>query len=122
MKLFVLDRDYYTLKKFDTVLSSLDGKSSFLFFTNTTDFIQAVKNDTPDAIIVDADSNLGIETVKKILNFEIFPKIIISSSSDKFAVDAVNLRLFEYMLKPVSEKDIKDLYSKLKHPLLSKIR
>lgn len=122
MKLFVLDRDYYTLKKFDTVLSSLDGKSSFLFFTNTTDFIQAVKNDTPDAIIVDADSNLGIETVKKILNFEIIPKIIISSSSDKFAVDAVNLRLFEYMLKPVSEKDIKDLYSKLKHPLLSKIR
>lgn len=82
--------------------------------------LQAMENEEPDVIFLDIEMPVmdGITMVKK-MDAE-YTEIIFTTAYDRYAIEAVRLNALDYLLKPVSEKDLELALLRLREKLIEK--
>ena len=66
----------------------------------------------PEVIFLDInmpDKN-GFVLVKEIQNFSVLPKIVFTTSYDKYAINAFKCAAFDYLLKPINIDELVNCY------------
>jgi len=100
----------YHLSKYKNINISAD-------FDNGVDAINYIKENNIDLIFLDINMTTqnGIDIVKSIhlLNFEIVPHIVFVTAYDQYAIEAYNLNVIDYILKPINEKRFNQCIEKI---------
>jgi len=115
-----MDRDYYALKDYETYLHQLFPRSEIRIFTALSLLREAVREETPDVIIAEADAVPPQCLMKELREIAPETKAYFASASDRFAMDAVNAGASGYLHKPVTKETLRRELETLQHPMLSK--
>ncbi len=85
-------------------------------FDNGIDVLKFIQENKVDVIFLDINIPLldGMLLAKTIKNFKVSPKIVFITAYKEHAVDAFELEVFDYILKPYSEERIVSMLNKLK--------
>ncbi|MDK2563030.1 LytTR family DNA-binding domain-containing protein [Romboutsia sedimentorum] len=85
-------------------------------FDNGIDVLKFIQENNIDVIFLDINIPLldGMLLAKTIKNFKVSPKIVFITAYKEHAVDAFELEVFDYILKPYSEERIVSMLNKLK--------
>ena len=84
-------------------------------FNNGLDVLSFIQENNIDAIFLDINIPKldGMLLAKTINKFKNKPKIIFITAYENYAVEAFNLDIFDYILKPYSEERIISMLNKL---------
>lgn len=98
----------YLLNKFTTVQLKVVGKA-----TNLSEGIELINNTDPDIVFLDIEmpDHSGME----IFNHQLSPKvkIVLVTGHDQYAIQAINLSVAGYLLKPVNFIDLQYVIKKI---------
>jgi two-component system LytT family response regulator len=98
----------YLLNKFTTVQLKVVGKA-----TNLSEGIEIIKSTDPDIVFLDIEmpDHNGME----IFNYQLSPKvkIVLVTGHDQYAIQAINLSVAGYLLKPVNFIDLQYVIKKI---------
>ncbi|HHG85227.1 MAG TPA: response regulator transcription factor [Bacteroidetes bacterium] len=97
-------------ENFPNIIKVLGKTSSF---TEATLLIREYK---PDLLFLDIDlgkGQSGFDVVRQIEDTNYMPKVIFTTGYQQFAIRAVQVQAFDYLLKPVGEDDISQLVIRL---------
>lgn len=83
--------------------------------------INLITNYKPDLVFLDVQlfDKTGFEVVEKIKEYNIHPLIIFTTSYADFAIEAIKYGAFDYLLKPIDLKALRQTIDKIKTKLLS---
>ena len=72
------------------------------------DAIRAIVSHNPDIIFVDIEMPLknGIELVKEVRNLDLSPTIVFVTAYNEYALQAIKLAAFDYILKPIDPDEL----------------
>jgi len=103
MNCITIDDDKLSRKIIEEFISRTDSLNLVYSFANAVDAINKLKNNIIDINIVFLDIEMpemtGIEFLN---NFKEHPQVIIISSKEKYALEAFEYDVTDYLLKPVS--------------------
>jgi len=103
MNCIIIDDDKLSRKVIEEYINRTDSLNLVYSFANAVDAINNLKNNTKEINIVFLDIEMpemtGIEFLN---NFKEHPQIIIISSKEKYALEAFEYDVTDYLLKPVS--------------------
>ena len=106
----------------------MPARQELLYILNTIEFVEVVGEAShgiealeliqkfkPDIVFLDIQMPQvsGIDVARKLLNEDYKPKIIFVTAYDKFAIEAFEVNAIDYLLKPISEKRLKDRLDKI---------
>ncbi len=80
---------------------------------NITDAYNKLLHEMPDILFLDIEmpGGNGFELVSK---FEFFPfKVVFTTGFDKYAIQAIKISCLDYLLKPISIKEVQKVFGKL---------
>lgn len=83
--------------------------------------LKLIEEHKPDLVITDIKMPVmdGIEMLKKALNINKFHSIILTSYSEfEYAKQAISLKVFEYLLKPVDEEKLTQIVENVKKEIM----
>ena len=91
-------------------------------FDNGVDVIKFLQENIVDVVFLDINIPLldGMVLAKTIKNFRTVPKIVFITAYKEHAVDAFELEVFDYILKPYSDKRIVSMLNKLEQSYADK--
>jgi len=107
-KMYVMDKNYETLKKYESMMGELYPKDKITYFTHYSELEKFIKDDIPNIVILDGDSPYGIITAKRVKEINNKIKIIISSSKEDMALEAYQNGINGYLKKPFNVETIKE--------------
>lgn len=83
--------------------------------TNGQEALEFLRTHNVDIIFLDIEMPVmdGIEAAKQINNLALDTKIVFSTGFDQFAIQAFELKVFDYVLKPYNEDRITDTITRL---------
>jgi len=110
---YIMDKSYDNLKIYEDIFLRQYKKYETKFFTHCSDLEQNVKQNIPDIVIIDGDSDYGMITANKIRLVSKSIKIIISATTDKLALEALRIGFFGFLIKPIEEGKIKEIMKKV---------
>jgi len=113
MVIYVMDRDFDTLKNYESSLNTIKPSASISYFTSGKQLLDKAKEKQPDLVIMEAESSNAINNATKIRTLSGKSKIILTAKTDAFALEATEIPVSSYMLKPVTEENLKKTISKL---------
>ncbi len=98
----------YLLNKFTSVQLKVIGKA-----TSLTEGIELIKNTDPDIVFLDIE--LPDQSGMEIFNHHLSPKvkIVLVTGHDQYAIQAINLSVAGYLLKPVNFIDLQYVIKKI---------
>jgi len=113
-----LDRMSILLRHFSEI--EIIGQSS-----DSQTCLELIINNEPDLIFIDIEmpGKTGLEVADELQKCMVFSKIIFVTSHDHYAIEAIKSNAFDYILKPVSIKVLKQVierYSSKRYLNLSK--
>lgn len=106
----------------------MPARQELLYILNTIESIQVIgqashglealeliKRLKPDIVFLDIQmpQMSGVDVARKLLSEEYKPNIIFVTAYDKFAIEAFEVNAIDYLLKPISEKRLKDRLNKM---------
>ncbi len=117
MKIIVVEDDINTLDSITNMLINIDNNFCIEVASNGIDGLKIIKQFQPDLIITDIcmPKMDGLQMLSQLKNegFNFFSIIISSYSEFEFARHALNLGVFDYLLKPVSIIDLANAIKKI---------
>lgn len=75
-----------------------------------------VKEYQPDLLFLDIDlggDRTGFEVVEQLKNLPVQPKVVFTTAFQQFAIKAVKVQAYDYLLKPISITEIKGLLERI---------
>ena len=103
MNCIIIDDDKLSRKVIEEYINRTDSLNLVYSFANAVDAINKLKHNTKKIDIVFLDIEMpemtGIEFLN---NFNEYPQVIIISSKEKYALEAFEYDVTDYLLKPVS--------------------
>lgn len=117
MKVIIVDDEYPARKELRYFIENYTDMNIIGEFDNGLDVLNFIQENTLDAIFLDINIPKldGMLLAKTIDKFEKRPKIIFITAYDNYAVEAFNLEIFDYILKPYSDERIISMLHRLKH-------
>lgn len=116
MKVIIVDDEYPARKELRYFIENYTYMDIIGEFDNGLDVLNFIQENTLDAIFLDINIPKldGMLLAKTIDKFEKRPKIIFITAYDDYAVEAFNLEIFDYILKPYSDERIISMLHRLK--------
>ena len=116
MKVIIVDDEYPARKELRYFIENYTDMDIIGEFDNGLDVLNFIQENTLDAIFLDINIPKldGMLLAKTIDKFEKRPKIIFITAYDNYAVEAFNLEIFDYILKPYSDERIISMLHRLK--------
>ena len=116
MKVIIDDDEYPARKELRYFIENYTDMDIIGEFDNGLDVLNFIQENTLDAIFLDINIPKldGMLLAKTIDKFEKRPKIIFITAYDDYAVEAFNLEIFDYILKPYSDERIISMLHRLK--------
>lgn len=117
MNVIIVDDEYPARKELRYFIENYTDMNIMGEFDNGLDVLNFIQENTLDAIFLDINIPKldGMILAKTIDKFEKRPKIIFITAYDNYAVEAFNLEIFDYILKPYSDERIISMLHRLKH-------
>jgi len=109
MKIYIMDKSFEYLKKYEVIVNSLYSKENVKYFTHCSDLEKAVKQEVPDAVFIDVDNEFGYVCAKRIKELNSNLKIIITTSENRLALEALQHGKFLILQKPFDKENIKKI-------------
>lgn len=115
MKVIIVEDEYPARKELRYFIESNSDMDIIGEFDNGLDVLTFLQNNSIDAIFLDINIPKldGMLLAKTISKFEKKPKIVFITAYETYAVEAFNLNIFDYILKPYSEERIISMLTKL---------
>lgn len=115
MRIILIDDELIQLELLEKRIHQLTDYEVIARFTNPRQGLMAISKLQPDIVFLDISmpSINGIELAKEIK--EAFPemKIIFLSAYEEYAVEAFNLQVDDYLLKPITNERLLQAFSKI---------
>lgn len=120
MKVIIVDDEFPARKELRYFIEKYTEMEIVDEFDNGLDVLNFIQENTLDAIFLDINIPKldGMLLAKTINKFERKPKIVFITAYDNYAVEAFNLDIFDYILKPYSDERIISMLDKLKTAIL----
>ena len=117
MKVIIVDDEYPARKELRYFIEKYTDINIMAEFDNGLDVLNYIQENTLDAIFLDINIPKldGMLLAKTIDKFEKRPKIIFITAYDDYAVEAFNLEIFDYILKPYSDERIISMLNRLEN-------
>ena len=117
MNVIIVDDEYPARKELRYFIENYTDMNIMGEFDNGLDVLNFIQENTLDAIFLDINIPKldGMLLAKTIDKFEKRPKIIFITAYDNYAVEAFNLKIFDYILKPYSDERIISMLHRLKN-------
>ena len=117
MNVIIVDDEYPARKELIYFIENYTDMNIMGEFDNGLDVLNFIQDNTLDAIFLDINIPKldGMLLAKTIDKFEKRPKIIFITAYDNYAVEAFNLKIFDYILKPYSDERIISMLHRLKN-------
>lgn len=115
MNVIIVDDEFPARKELRYFIENNSNMNILDEFDNGLDVLNFMQEKSVDAIFLDINIPKldGMLLAKTINKFEKKPKIIFITAYDNYAVEAFNLEIFDYILKPYSEDRIISMIKKL---------
>lgn len=116
MKVIIVDDEYPARKELRYFIETYTDMEIIGEFDNGLDVLNFIQESTLDVIFLDINIPKldGMLLAKTIDKFEKKPKIVFITAYDSYAVEAFNLEIFDYILKPYSDERIISMLHRLK--------
>lgn len=116
MKAIIVDDEYPARKELRYFIEEYTDMDIMGEFDNGLDVLSFIQENSLDVIFLDINIPKldGMFLAKTIDKFEQRPKIVFITAYDNYAVEAFNLEIFDYILKPYSDERIISMLRKLK--------
>lgn len=116
MKVIIVDDEYPARKELRYFIEKYTDMEIVSEFDNGLDVLNFIQENTLDVIFLDINIPKldGMLLAKTIGKFEKKPKIVFITAYDNYAVEAFNLEIFDYILKPYSDERIIFMLHRLK--------
>jgi len=121
MQIFIMDSDYEVMKKLEELINC-NPKYKAKCFTGPQSLVEAVRHETPGAVILDFDMQSSYSAVNTIKRESPDIKIVMMSENKCKAVELFELGLDGFLLKPIEEEKLREQLFRVRHPLLSRIK
>lgn len=117
MEVIIVDDEYPARKELRYFIEKYTDMKIMGEFDNGLDVLNYIQENTLDAIFLDINIPKldGMLLAKTIDKFEKRPKIIFITAYDNYAIEAFNLEIFDYILKPYSDERIISMLNRLKN-------
>ena len=115
MKVIIVDDEYPARKELRYFIENYTDMNIMGEFDNGLDVLNFIQENTLDAIFLDINIPKldGMLLAKTIDKFKKRPKIIFITAYDNYAVEAFDLEIFDYILKPYSDERIISMLHKI---------
>ena len=107
----LIDDDPLAIKQFKESIRQTSHFELLGSFTNPDDFKLAAARCPPDILFLDVEmpDKDGLELAKEFMAMKIRSKLVFVTCFKQYAFDAIKIRPFSYLMKPVTSNDFKDL-------------
>lgn len=115
-KAVLLDDEKHCLKTLHHIISESFPEIEVVgLFHNPMQFLESVPDTNFDLLFIDIKMPhlTGFEVLDRLDNKEDF-KVVITTAYDKFAINAIQYTAFDYLLKPISEEDLRKTMKRLR--------
>jgi len=112
----IIENDLTNLNKTQTVLKKVEELSIVGISTDVTKGISLISNYMPNLVFVNMDLNTlnGIEFVFQLHKKNIYPEIIFLAVNKRNAFEALKVKPFDFLLKPIRKELIEQALERLK--------
>ena len=112
---YLVDDDIQSIERMEILIKQLSNFRIVGKETNPKKAISFISSLRPDIIFLDIEMPglSGIDLVEKIIKNDFKPVIIFVTGFDKYAIQAIKKSAFDYLLKPVSFKELKNTLNRL---------
>jgi len=121
IRCIAVDDEHPALLKIENYISKVPFLDLLATFDNAIDALEYLKNNTVDLIFLDIEMEefTGIQLLKILKNK---PKIILTTAYDQYAIQAFDLEVSDYLLKPISFERFMKSVEKIYDQLAEKMR
>lgn len=115
MRVIIVDDEYPSRKELRYFIETYTDMDIVGEFDNGLDVLNFIQENILDAIFLDINIPKldGMLLAKTIDKFEKKPQMVFITAYDNYAVEAFNLEIFDYILKPYSDERIISMLNKL---------
>lgn len=120
IRVAVVDDEMPARYELTSILHDIENVEVAAEFSTGTSFLEFLKKDSVDVVFMDIEMPVmtGIQTVQTMeqMSDEILsvPRVVFSTGFAQFAIQAFDLAVFDYILKPYTEKRIRKTISRVK--------
>jgi len=116
----IVDDEMPARNELHSILDGMDDVDVAAEFSTGSGFLEFLKRDSVDMVFMDIEmpGMTGIQTVQEIERMSddilVMPRIVFSTGFAQFAIQAFDLAVFDYVLKPYTEERIRKTISRVK--------
>ena len=113
----IIDDEPKAVSVLSSLIKRIDDLNEVGRFTDPYLALSQVEELNPDLIFVDIEMphKNGFEVVDAIRLMGLKPTFVFTTGYDQFAVKAIKKQAFDYLLKPITQSDILELITRIKH-------
>lgn len=117
----IIDDEPTAIENLEILLASNESVNILKTFTSPEKALDWLIENQPDLIFLDVEMSAmtGFEFLDELEKNQIPPKIIFTTAYDAYALNAIKKSAFDYLLKPVSRKELAQSLRKLKKQIIS---
>ncbi len=122
MKYLIIDDEPAAIRDLSMVVSDVDPEAVIDTATNTDAAFELCKKDTYDILFLDINmpGKDGITLARELKDIMPMGNIIMVTAYPQYALDALQLYVSGYILKPAMEDDIREALKNLRNPVASR--
>lgn len=123
MNVIVVDDESIIMEMEADMVKSLLPNATVEMFTNTENTLDYAREGKIDIAFLDInlEAGNGIELAKKLQKDNPEINIIFCTGYSEYSLDALNLYCSGYLMKPVTEENLKEALKKLRYPVSEKV-
>ena len=119
MKSIIVEDEFPAREELKYFINNFSNIDILAEFDNGLDVLKFIQNNFVDVIFLDINIPQldGMLLAKTINQFKYKPKIVFITAYADYAIEAFNLKIFDYILKPYSDERIISMLNKLENDL-----
>ena len=119
MNIIVVDDRQLLVNMLLRILKGIDPSFKTAGFNDPTAAVEYAKSNPIDVAFLDVEMGPlnGIELAKKLMEYNSRLNVIFVTGHKEYAMDAYEVYPSGYLLKPVSDKEVKEALAKLRYPI-----
>ncbi len=113
--IIAVDDEIKALERFNRLLAKEPRVSALMPFTNPEEAIEYCMKNKPDIAFLDIDMPKiqGLRLAGMLREFNPFIDIVFVTAHDQYALDALHVHAYDYLLKPIAISDMTELFDQL---------
>lgn len=114
IKVIIVEDEKLVAEDLKSIINNISDRIEIQnIYKNGLEAINHLQNDTVDVLIADINMPImnGISLAKTVNQFKIKPLIIFITAYGQYAIEGYEIKVFDYILKPYSQKRIENMVS-----------